>query len=111
MAIYSTGLEASWGGVPFGEIYELSLDTYGGPRKDRSSSSTAKGWSDEVGTVTIGCYGVANMNTAQYGLRKQLVITGGGISLTIYGHCIGLAAVPEVNGLARFTFTIKLLDF
>lgn len=111
MATYSTDVSASWGGTPFGEIYELSLDIYGGPRKDRSASSGTRGWSDEVGTVTLGCYGFANMTAEQYGVRKQLIISGGGVSLTMYGHCIGLAAVPELNGLARFTFTIKLLDF
>ena len=110
MATYSTGISASWGGTPFAEVYELGLPLYGSVRKDRSSSGTSTGWSDEVGDVSVSAYGTANMQTAEYGKRKELVVSGGGVSLTINAVCTAVSATPELNGVTRYTFTAKLLD-
>jgi hypothetical protein len=109
-ATESVNIVATWGGVAFQEVYELGLPVYGGVRKDRSSSGTSTGWSDEVGDVSISAYGIANMNTGEYGKRKQLVVSGGGVSLTLNAVCTAVSATPEVNGFTRFTFTAKLLD-
>jgi hypothetical protein len=57
MATYSTGISATWDGTPFVEVYELGLPLYGSVRKDRSSSGTSTGWSDEVGDVSVSAYG------------------------------------------------------
>ena len=110
MATYSTGISATWGGSAFAEVYELGLPLYGSVRKDRSASSTSTGWSDEVGDVSIAAYGTANMNAAEYGQRKQLVVSGGGVSLTLNAVCTSVSATPELNGVTRYTFTAKLLD-
>lgn len=111
MATYSTGISATWGGVAFAEVYELGLPLFGGVRKDRSTSGTSQGWTDEVGDVSIACYASTNINTNEYGQRKQLVVSGGGVSLTFNAVCTGVSATPELNGVTRFTFTAKLLDF
>jgi hypothetical protein len=50
------------------------------------------------------------MSTGEYGKRKQLVVSGGGVSLTINAVCTAVSATPEVNGFTRYTFTAKLLD-
>jgi len=110
MAIVSTGISASWGGTPFAEVYELGLPLYGSVRKDRSSSGTSTGWSDEVGDVSVSAYGTANMQTSEYGKRKELVVSGGGVSLTLKAVCTAVSATPELNGVTRYTFTAKLLD-
>jgi hypothetical protein len=110
MAIVSTGISASWGGTPFAEVYELGLPLYGSVRKDRSSSGTSTGWSDEVGDVSVSAYGTANMQTSEYGKRKELVVSGGGVSLTLNAVCTAVSATPELNGVTRYTFTAKLLD-
>lgn len=110
MATFSTGISASWGVTPFAEVYELALPLYGGVRKDRSTSSAATGWTDEVGDVSISAYGTANMLSTEYGKRKQLVISGGGVSLTVNAVCTSVSATPELNGVTRYTFTAKLLD-
>jgi hypothetical protein len=111
MATYSTGLSATWGGVAFTEVYELGVPLFGGVRKDRSFSGTSQGWTDEVGDVSISCYGTHNINAQEYGQRKPLVVSGGGVSLTFNAVCTGVSATPEVNGVTRYTFTAKLLDF
>jgi len=109
MATYSTGISVTWGGTPFTQVYELGLPLFGSVRKDRGSG-TSTGWSDEVGDVSISAYGSANMNTDEYGQRKQLVVSGGGVSLTINAVCTSVSATPELNGVTRYTFTAKLLD-
>ena len=109
MATYSTGISATWDGTPFTEVYELGLPLYGSVRKDRGSELST-GWSDEVGDVSISAYGTANMQVSEYGKRKQLVVSGGGVSLTLNAVCTAVSATPELNGVTRYTFTAKLLD-
>lgn len=110
MATYSTGISATWGGSAFAEVYELGLPLLGGVRKDRSADMSSQGWTDEIGDVSISAYGNANMTTDEYGKRKLLVVSGGGIDLTFNAVCTGVSATPELNGVTRFTFTAKLLD-
>jgi hypothetical protein len=110
MATYSTGISASWGGSAFAEVYELGLPLYGSVRKDRALSCDSTGWSDEVGDVSISAYGTANMTVAEYGKRKEIVVSGGGVSLTLKAVCTAVSATPELNGVTRYTFTAKLLD-
>lgn len=110
MATYSTGISATWGGSAFAEIYELGLPLLGGVRKDRSFDMTSQGWTDEIGDVSISTYNSANMSTDEYGKRKLLVVSGGGIDLTFNAVCTAVSATPELNGVTRYTFTAKLLD-
>jgi hypothetical protein len=104
VATYSTGITVTWGGVAFVEITDLSW-SYGGANKGR-----AVPWTDEAGTVTVTCLGSANTSVTEFGLRKQLVISGGGQSLTNYAVWESLSVAPELNGVTRFTVTFKLLD-
>lgn len=110
MATYSTGISATWGGVAFVEVVELGLPLYGAPRKDRTANALVAGWSDDVGSVSITAYGSANMNVAEYGKRKALVISGGGAGLTSNALCTGITVTPTLNGVTRYTFTAQLLD-
>jgi hypothetical protein len=110
MATYSTGITATWGGVAFPEVYELGLPLYGSVRKDRSASGMSPGWSDEVGDISIASYNTTNMSLAEYGTRKELTVSGGGVSLTFNAVCTGVSATPQLNGVTRYTFTAKLLD-
>ena len=105
MATVSTGITATWGGVSFVEIVDLTWSYGGGAPKGRSVI-----WTDEAGSVSITTLGTANMSTSEYGERKQLVIGGGGQSLTSYAVFEGLTVSPELNGVTRFTATFKLLD-
>ena len=110
MATYSTGLSASWDGFAFTEVFDVSVELASGPRKDRALVASSTGWTDEVGTVRISAYGTDNMDSFQFGARKPLVLSGGGISLTVNAVCTGVSATPELNGVTRYTFTAKLLD-
>lgn len=105
MATYSTGITATWGGVAFAEITDLSHTYGGGPPKGRSVI-----WTDEVGSATITTLGSANMSSSEYGQRKLLVIGGGGQSVSGYAVLESLTTTPELNGVTRYTATFKFLD-
>ena len=108
MAAHSTGISVTFDGVAFSEVSELSWQYGGGPAKGRATSTPA--WTDEVGTVTVGCMGTANITTAKYGTRADIVITGGGAGLTSKAVHEGLSVAPELNGVTRYTVTFRLLD-
>jgi hypothetical protein len=91
--------------VPFTEVVGLDWTYGGGAPKGRNVE-----WTDEAGTVSIASLGTANISISEYGLRKQLVISGGGQSLTNYAVWESLSVANEVNGVTRFTVTLKLLD-
>jgi hypothetical protein len=105
VATYSTGITATWGGVAFQEITDLQWSYGGGPPKGRSII-----WTDDVGSVSLTCLNAANMSIAEYGLRKELVLAGGGQVLTRFAIWESVNVVAELNGLTRFTVTFSLLD-
>jgi hypothetical protein len=105
VAFYSTGISATWGGVAFQEIVDLSWTYAGGAPKGRSEI-----WTDDAGSVSVTCLGAANTGLGEYGLRKDLVLSGGGQSLTSKAIWESLSVAPELNGLTKFTVTFKLLD-
>ena len=105
MAAYSTGISVTFDGVAFSEVSELSWQYGGGLPKGRSSL-----WTDEVGTVTVGCMGTANITTTKYGTRADIAITGGGSNLTCKAVYESLSVAPELNGVTRYTVTFRLLD-
>lgn len=105
MATYSTGVVVTWNGITFQEVTGLSWSYGGGPSKGRSVV-----WTDDVGSVAIECLGSNNTGTANYGVRATLVISGGGQSLTNPAVWESLSVSNEVNGVTRYTVTLKLLD-
>lgn len=105
MATYSTGISATWGGTAFAEVTGLAWTYGGGAAKGRDAV-----WTDDLGTVSIECLSSANVSTAEYGLRKQLVISGGGANLTTYAVYESVGVAGEVNGVTRYTVTFRILD-
>ena len=105
MASYSQNVAVTWGGTPFTEVVGLDWTYGGGPPKARNDT-----WTDEAGSVTVTTLGSANTGMGEYGLRKQLVISGGGQALTSYAVWESLSVANEVNGVTRFTVTFKLLE-
>jgi hypothetical protein len=105
VATYSTGIAATWGGVAFQEIVDLSWTYAGGSPKGRNFI-----WTDDAGNVSITCLGAANTAISEYGLRKDLVLSGGGQSLTSKAIWESLSVATELNGVTRYTVTFKLLD-
>lgn len=105
MATHSQGITATWGGTAFTEVVDLSWTYGGGLPKGRSAV-----WTDDLGSVTLTCLGAANVSTGEYGQRKQIAISGGGVTLTQYAVLESLGVAAELNGVTRYTVTLKLLD-
>ena len=105
MATYSENVSVMWGGVAFTEVVGLEWTYGGGAPKGRSVP-----WTDEAGTVTVTTLGTANTSVGNYGIRRELVISGGGQSLTNQAVWESLSTSNEVNGVTRFTVTLTLLD-
>ena len=105
MATYSTGITATWGSVTFSEMQSLSWNFGGAGSKGRNAP-----WTDELGTVSIQCLNATGIATANAGLRNQLTIGGGGCNLTTYAVWESLGVDAELNGVTRYTVTLKILD-
>ena len=105
MATYSTGITASFGGTTFGEVTDVAWSYGGSLPKGRDST-----WTDDLGSVTLTCLGGAGITTANYGLRNDLTISGGGAGLTCKAVYMGLNVSPELNGVTRYSVTFKILD-
>lgn len=110
MATYSSGVTATWGGTSFTEVFDLSYTYGGGSPKGRDSTPSSPVWTDELGTVTLACFGTHNITLSEYGHRKSLAISGGGASLTTYAVLESLAVQYGLNDVTRFTVTFKILD-
>jgi len=105
VATLAQGITVTWGGTSFQEVTDLQWTYGGGLPKGRSVR-----WTDDLGSVQITCLGGNNTSTAEYGTRKQVVITGGGATLTHYAVWESLSVTPELNGVTKYTVTLKLLD-
>lgn len=105
MATYSTGITATWNATPFTEVVDLSWSYGGGLPKGRASP-----WTDELGSVSVTCLGSANTSTANYGIRGDLLIAGGGAALTHKAVWEGISVAPELNGVTKYTVTFRLVD-
>lgn len=102
MATYSTGVTVSFAGTAFSEIVGLNFDYGGGPSIGRGSV-----FNPVLGAVQLENLGGAS--SAVYGARGSLVISGGGLALTVTAICTSVGAVAEVNGLTRFSHTFDIL--
>lgn len=105
MATYSTGITATWGSVTFGEMQSLSWNYAGGGSKGRSAP-----WSDELGTVSIQCLNSTGLAASNAGARAQLTIAGGGCNLTTYAVWESLSIDTELNGVTKYSVSLKILD-
>lgn len=105
MATLSQGITVTWGSVTFAEVTDLQV-SYGGS----SPVGRSKPWSADAGTVSVACFGSTGISASLFGLRDELTISGGGVSLTCNAIYEGWTAAPEVNGVTRFTVNFKLLD-
>ena len=105
MATYSTGITAAWGTVTFGEMQSLSWNWAGAGSKGRDEP-----WTDEIGTVSIQCLASTGLSTGKAGERAQLTITGGGCALTTYAVWESLSVDAELNGVTKYSVSLKILD-
>jgi hypothetical protein len=105
VATNSVGIAVTWGGVAFAEVVDVVPQYAGSASRGRSVV-----WTDDAGSVTVECRGSANVSSSEYGLRKQIVISGGGMSLTSQAIYLGFTQRPTLNGVTQYSVTFQLLD-
>lgn len=94
----------SWGGTPFVDVQELSFSV-GGTRTGR-----AVAYPSNQGSVSVTCLDSTNAGIANFGIRDELVITGGGAAFTTYAVWESVAVAPERNGVTKYTVSFRILD-
>jgi hypothetical protein len=102
VATYSTGVTATFPGATLTEIVDLSFNFGGGMPDGRGTAFKAV-----QGSVQISTLGGATSSV--YGTRGSLVIAGGGLALTVTAVCTDVAAVAELNGVTRYSYTFDIL--
>ena len=101
MATYSQGCTVSFTGATFSGVTSVQLDAGGGLAIGRGDSAYAQ----SGGSVTVEALG----GSWVYGAYGQIVIAGGGISLTRNAVCTGVTATAAANDVTRYSVTFELI--
>ena len=101
MAVYSQGCTVTFPGATFAEVVSVTANIGSGQAVGRDASDYAT----NGGSVSVEALG----GSYTYGAYGQLVITGGGISLTRNAVCTGVSAVAQVNDVTRYSVTFELI--
>lgn len=111
MATYCTGVTATWGGLTLGEVVEIDVTKGGSLPIGRGSTVVAStgAWAIDAGTIQVSCLSTANLSMAQYGLKKPLAFTGGGLTFSTKAICQTLRMTGKVNDVARYAGSFKIV--
>lgn len=107
MATTSTGISVTFNGFTVSEVVGLTWSWGGGLPKSRNIGS-GYSWSDDGGEISVELLG--GISTATWGTRGTLIVTGGGMGLTVSAVCTGMEARAELNGVTRYTVRFKILQ-
>lgn len=110
MAIACTGVTATWGGLTLGEVVEIDVTKGGSLPIGRGTTAVAftGAWAIDAGTIDLKCLSTANLSMAEYGLKKPLAFTGGGLTFSTKAICQTLRMSGKVNDVARYAATFKI---
>ena len=104
MAIYCTGVTATWGGAALGEITKIDVQRGGELPLARGST-----WTLDAGTIEISSLSTAQLTATQYGRKATLSIGGGGLTLTTKAVCQTLRATGTVNDVTRYVGLFRIV--
>lgn len=108
MAEVCAGVSATWGGLALGEVVEI-IATHGGELPiGRGSTSSTAAWSFDAGTIEIKCLSSAQLAITEYGQKKPLAFTGGGLTFSTKAICQTLRFSGQVNDVARYAASFKI---
>jgi hypothetical protein len=109
MANVCTGVTITWGGQTLGEVTEVESTRGGSLPIGRGSSASTAAYAFDAGTIEVKCLGTANLSMAEYGLKKALVLTGGGLTYSTKAICQTYRMTGKVNDVARYAATFKVV--
>lgn len=105
MAEACAGVSATWGGQSLGEVVEI-VATHGGELPLGRGPTGA--WSFDAGTIEIKCLSSAQLSITEYGMKKPLAFTGGGLTFSTKAICQTLRLSGQVNDVARYAASFKI---
>lgn len=109
MATACQGVTVLWGGSALGEVTEINVVRGGElPQGRGGTHATSRPWSLDLGTIDIKCLSTANLSMDQYGLRKVLSLTGGGLTFSTKAVCQTLRMSGKVNDATRYEASFKI---
>lgn len=103
MAIYASGVTATFDGTQFGEVTDLKV-THGGSLPLARAST----WTLDVGTIEISCLATANVSTSTWAKRGLVSIAGGGLAYSSTAVLEKFTLGGVVNDVARYTVTLRI---
>jgi len=101
VATYSQGCSVSFSGGALTQLTSVQLELGGGLPIGRGGAYAPSG-----GSVAVEALAPASFNWGEYG---ELLISGGGVSLTYKAVCTGKGATAAANDVTRYTFTFDLI--
>ena len=102
MATLSQGITFSFNGSPASEIRNLSWSVGGGYTTARDFA-----YMPEAGSVTLETLG--NISTSLWGTAGSLVISGGGMALTVDAVCTQVNASANLNGVTVYAAEFAII--
>jgi hypothetical protein len=105
MAIPCAGVTATWGGQALGELVEVEVTCGGSLPIGRAAA-----YSVDAGTIEVKCLSTVSLSVAEYGLKKALAFTGGGLAFSTKAICQTLRLSGKVNDVARYAATFKIVQ-
>lgn len=106
MATYATGITATWNSVAIGEVIDIKV-VHGG---QMPATRSGEPWAVDAGTIDIQCLSTASgsaTSPSEYGAKRTLAITGGGLTYTTKAVLQRLELVGKVNDVARYAMSFK----
>jgi hypothetical protein len=102
MATTSQGIGFSFNGSPASEIRDLSWSYGGGYTVGRDAA-----YLPEAGSVSIQTLGAISYSI--WGTRGTLLITGGGMALSVTAVCTDMGVQAQLNGVTVYSAEFTIL--
>jgi hypothetical protein len=104
MAIYATGVTATFNGTTLGEVAEINVAGGGSLPIARNSRFAV-----DAGTIDVQCFLAAGIGPAAYGQKGTFAITGGGLTFTTKAILQTYKLAGKANDVARYAATLKIV--
>lgn len=104
MAIYATGVTATFNGTALGEVAEINVVGGGSLPIARNNRFAV-----DAGTIDVQCFLPDGIGPAAYGQKGTFAITGGGLTFTTKAILQSYKLSGKANDVARYAATLKIV--
>ena len=105
MAVYSVGVSVQFAGRVISEVTGLSWSGKSGLSLGRSEQ-----WTSDAGTVEVNYLEPASIPSELWNTRGNLLISGGGMDLSVTAVCGQVQRSATLNGVTNCSLTFQILE-